>query len=130
MAVRRKRKMLMIETAKTAVSSLQAARRLGRYVVFVPTVDLDMDGPLPRGVMTLPEHELAPWRVNHAIAIKQPMKHRSRKMAMAAKKASPPRNRVVTTTKRPYRTAAPDMPSTALVHVWMCWWWCEREARK
>lgn len=76
--------------------------------------------PVPIGELSFVLLQLtSPPRVRTAMAMKQPTKQISRITAMKAKKVIPPKAQVRTTAKAVYITAAPDMPSTARVHVGM-----------
>ena len=81
-------------------------------------LDLPLEAlPVPRGVLTRPLQLCAPPLVRIAIATKQPIKQMSRRIAKKAKNVMPPKKQVRMTAKIPYNAAAPDMPSTALIHV-------------
>lgn len=53
------------------------------------------------------------------MAIMPPMKQISKKIAVKAKKLMPPRQQVRTTAAMVYKTATPEIPSTAFCHVGM-----------
>ena len=125
-AVQRKRMAQIIAQAKHAELYLQAKPRCTAKVVLslpdkpnppCPKPLVAEAGPLPRG--TKPEHESAPSRVRTATAIIAAAKRTSRTIAVKAKPRMPPRQHVKMLAKMRYRHAAPEMPSTALIHVAM-----------
>lgn len=107
----------MIETAKQAVFNLQLVRRLGRLVLLVlpgpEILSFVAAIPLPKGVLTNPEHDLPP-RVAQAIYINAPVKQKSRTIAMKEKNTKPARQQRKTSPISVYNVPAPEIPSTAL----------------
>jgi len=112
---RRKKTIAMIESAKHAVFNLQAVWRDGRWMTPpFPFETFESEPPTPSGVFTMPVQESVPCLVAYATYAKAPVKAISRSMPKKAKKVTPPRHHTKKPANMVYKTAAPEMPSTAL----------------